>query len=344
VALEAVWLLCLAAVGCFAAVRGAEALGPLFFGDGSQFSLLPPHGDLPRPPSAFVDRTAPEMFLGMSDELLLDRVQNQDIVATKLNRGGSSLSFRLDLADGSRAAFKPAQTNLQTIPRKEIAAYRIARLLGLHAVPPAAPRRVSRKELLDNLHPKSQPDLPRILSETIFDRAGKTAGMVQYWIPRIVDSGLDTPEGLARTRRWLTIGNPVPREDWDMAAQVSSNIVFDFIIANPDRHSGGNMKMSPDGSLLYYMDNTMAFFLSHQGPPGNRSQLAGTQRFSNGLFDALGRITEEGLREALGRSAPAGEILTPAEIRAVVARRRFVAQHISRLVSTHGRDEVLVFP
>ena len=66
----------------------------------------------------------------MSDELLLERVRNQPIVRFKVNHGGSSMSFRVDFADGSRAAWKPIQTNLQTIPRKEVAAYRLNRLLG----------------------------------------------------------------------------------------------------------------------------------------------------------------------------------------------------------------------
>ena len=88
----------------------------------------------------------------MSDELLLDRIRSLPIKRFKLNHGGSSLSFRVEFSDGSRAAWKPAQTNMQTIPRKEIAAYRLNRLLGLNAVPPAAPRAVTRDELFEHLH------------------------------------------------------------------------------------------------------------------------------------------------------------------------------------------------
>src|SRR3954468_7257762 len=50
-------------------------------------------------------------FLGMSDDLLLTRMRTQPPTRFKLNRGGSSLSFRVDFADGSRGAFKPLQTN-----------------------------------------------------------------------------------------------------------------------------------------------------------------------------------------------------------------------------------------
>ena len=106
------------------------------------------------------------------------------IARVKVNRGGSSLSFRVDFADGSRAAFKPAQTNLQTIPRKEVAAYRLNRLLGMNAVPPALPRDVSREELLDRLHPESAASLPRIQAETIFNPAGQDRRRVLLLDPR----------------------------------------------------------------------------------------------------------------------------------------------------------------
>src|SRR5437763_322769 len=42
-------------------------------------------------------------FLGMKDELLLERLRTGQVVRAKLNKGGSSISFRLDFADGSRA-------------------------------------------------------------------------------------------------------------------------------------------------------------------------------------------------------------------------------------------------
>src|SRR6185369_15401698 len=100
------------------------------------------------------------------------------------------ISFRVDFADGSRAAWKPTQTNLQTVPRREVAAYRLNRLLGLDAVPPAALRAVSRDELFAHLHPDSLPSLPRIQAETVFGANGETLGAASYWIPVIRDSGL----------------------------------------------------------------------------------------------------------------------------------------------------------
>ena len=284
-------------------------------------------------------------FLGMSDELLLERVRSQPIARFKLNHGGSSLSFRVEFADGSRAAWKPMQTNTQSIPRKEVAAYRLNRLLGLHAVPPAAPRAVTREELFGHLHAESLQYLPRIKAETVFGPDGRTIGTASYWIPIIKDSGFDTPEGRKQTQAWLTIGQPIPEDRLSMAAQVSTLVVFDFLTSNPDRYSGGNMKMSEDGKQLYFMDNTMSFYVDGNGNERNREVLFRTQKFSRALYEALGKITVPNLQRALAEELGTPyEILTPAEISAVVSRRAVVQRYIADLIAQQGEKNVLVFP
>ena len=307
---------------------------------------LPERDDLPEIGDLRVSLESSGTFLGMSDELLLERVRTQPMVRFKLNHGGSSISFRVDFADGSRAAWKPTQTNTQTIPRKEIAAYRLNRLLGLNAVPPAAPRAVSHDELLSHLHPDSLEYLPRIKAETIFNPAGIAYGTASYWIPIIKDSGFDTPDGQRLTTAWLTVGGePIPPDRASMAKQVSDLIVFDFLTSNPDRYSGGNMKMSPDGTELFYMDNTMSFFVDPAGPEKNREVLFRTQRFSKSLYEALDRVTVPTLQRALAQEPGATyDILTPAEIAAVVGRRQAIQQHVRELIAKLGAHEVLFFP
>jgi hypothetical protein len=306
-----------------------------------QYPLRQP---LSQPPEPALASDASGTFLGMSDDLLLARLRAAKITRTKVNKGGSSLSFRLDFADGSRAAFKPAQTNLQTIPRKEVAAYRLCRLLGLVGVPPAIPRAVTRDELLVNLHPDSVPALPRIKAETLFNPQGKTLGAASYWIPEIRDSGLDTPEGMKKAAAWLSQDTEIPEDEHDMAVQFSALVVFDFLTANPDRWSGGNIKMSPEGDRLYFMDNTMAFFLGAEGPERNRLWLERTQRFSRSLITNLGRLGQAKLERLLGPDVDGQEILTTSEIRAVLLRRDAVRRHVDALIALHGEAKVLVFP
>lgn len=282
-------------------------------------------------------------FLGMSDELLLDRIRKQPATRLKLNHGGSSLSFRVDFADGSRAAWKPVQTNAQTVPRKEVAAYRLNRLLGLDAVPPAAPRAISKEDLFGKLHPDTLPALPRIRAETIIGPNGQVAGEASYWIPVIKDSDLDTLEGHQQITTWLTQGEAIPFERRAFMAQVAIMIVFDFLTANPDRYSGGNMKTSEDGSRLFFMDNTMSFFLDPQGTEKNRALLFRQQKFSRRVHQALALIDVPTLRRMFHE--PDGtEILTDAEIRAVVQRRESVERYVADLVKQYGDKRVFAFP
>ena len=197
----------------------------------------------------------------------------------------------------------------------------------------------------EHLHPDSLEALPRIKAETVFGPNGRTIGTASYWIPIIKDSGFDTPEGRQLGQVWLSQGQPVPAERVPMAAQLSDLVVFDFLTANPDRYSGGNMKMSPDGRQLFFMDNTMSFFVDPDGNQRNREALQKTQRFSRALYEALGRITgptlEKALTEEMGTPY---EILTPAEIAAVVSRRDAVHQHVDGLIAEFGERKVLVFP
>ena len=114
-----------------------------------------------------VAHNASGTFLGVRDDLLVYPILEGHPIRVKLNRGGSSISFRVDFDTGARAAFKPDQTNMQTVPRYEVAAYRLNRLLGLNRVAPAVPKTLSYDELLADLVPDSNSFLPRIDAEVL---------------------------------------------------------------------------------------------------------------------------------------------------------------------------------
>src|SRR5687768_5121913 len=90
----------------------------------------------------------PKTIFGKSDSELLEPLGDGTVTKIKLNRGGTSLSLRLDFSNGTRAAFKPEQTFPQSDPRREIAAYRIDRLLGIGHVAPCKPIAIPYKELI----------------------------------------------------------------------------------------------------------------------------------------------------------------------------------------------------
>lgn len=279
-------------------------------------------------------------FLGMKDELLMERMKRGEIVQAKLNKGGSSISFRLDFADGSRCAFKPEQTNPQTVPRKEVASYRINRLLGLNRVPPATTRTLHKDELLGKLPGEAQFLATRIMAETLFDEEGFTRGEVSYWIPTILDSHLDTTENQLTWWKWMTVGEEIPTDKVELMAQLSDLLLLDLLTNNSDRFSGGNLMMSKDGRILFYMDNTFGFQIEPEGHIRCRTALQRCQKFSRKMVDALRRLDLTSLRAAL--EAEPG-VLSDVEMRSVLARRDVALQYIDKLIAQSSVDDVLVF-
>ena len=123
--------------------KATEVAGGYLTGsEASAATPLVPLGPVATPvrlPRSYLEvaRRPIESVYGAPDDELLAPLGASKVTRIKLNHGGTSLSLRLDFASGARAAFKPEQTHPQSDPRREIAAYRIDRLLGIGHVPPA---------------------------------------------------------------------------------------------------------------------------------------------------------------------------------------------------------------
>jgi hypothetical protein len=339
-------LLEVAAVGGagFLVVAGARAVGSGFSSADARSMrstvVLPVEPAPLEPEPVDIASDAAGTFLGMNDELLMDRMRAGEIVKAKLNKGGSSISFRIDFSDGSRAAFKPEQINPQTVPRKEIAAYRLNRLLGFNRVPPATRRTLHRDDLVGKLPPEAAFLATRIDAETTFDEEGFTRGEMSYWIPTIVDSHLDTLENVLLWWRWMTVGEEIPPEKVELMAQLSSLLIFDLLQNNSDRFSGGNLMTSPDGRILYWMDNTFGFQVEDQGHLRCRTYFTRCQKFSRRMVEAIRRLDLSSLRNAM---APDTGVLSEPELRSVLARRDVALKYIDGLIAQFGAEKVLVF-
>lgn len=288
------------------------------------------------------------MFLGVSDDVLLDPLRDSPIAKVKFNRGGSSLSLRIDFENGARAAFKPKQTNLQSVPRREVVAFRINRLLGLSSVPPAIGRSFDVNEVLGNLHAESQYFRPRLQAEMV-QKGGMVTGELSWWIPeikrgRIDGYEMDSMEGIVSWKRYLTRGAKVPKRDRALVSQISDMVLFDFIINNPDRWSGGNARVSEDQRLLYFMDNTMSFGDDLDGHPKARVYFERCQKFSRSLVTRLRNLKESEILEVLADSGPFPFLLRDPEVAALLARRDVALEYIDALIQKHGDGTILVFP
>ena len=304
---------------------------------------ITPHTELEVPAET------PTMFLGVADDVLLAPLRDSPIKEVKFNKGGSSISLRIDFENGARAAFKPRQTNWQSVPRREVVAFRINRLLGLGSVPPAIGRRFQLSELLGALHPESRFFRPRLKAEMI-QSDGWVTGELSWWIP-VIERGkvdgfeIDSMEGIVSWKRYLAIGAKIPDRDLVLIQQISDMVLFDFIISNPDRWSGGNARVSEDQRVLYFMDNTLSFGDRPDGHPKARTYFERSQTFSRSLVARLRTLRESEVRDVLKRDVePFDYFLRDAEIKALLSRRDRALEYIDTLIRQYGEDAVLAFP
>ena len=294
---------------------------------------------------------APTVF-GAPDEVLLAPLGATPVTRVKLNHGGTSLSLRVDFASGARAAFKPQQIFPQSDPRKEIAAYRIDRLLGLGHVPPARPIALPITSLIAAADPDVRDyTTGRITSEAIA-KDGIVRGELSWWIPELRDIKIgpyriDEKDGKELWESYLQAGAHIPPELAPLLAQISACVLFDVLIDNSDRWSGNNTKGSPDGKTLYFMDNTLAFSEFKLGHETNLTPLYKIQVFPRRLIARLRALTYDQLEAALSGGddgAGLGPLLEPAEIQAILARRDHLLRYVDALVADLGEDAVLALP
>jgi len=303
--------------------------------------------ELPAPPPGQVEPGLPAWNRGGHDDAAaLAPLRTGRITRVKFNRGGTSLSLRLEFDNGARAAFKPEQVHLQSTPRREIAAYRLDRLLGINRVPPAVGRTFSVEEVIAAVAPR---DRARLQAEGVA-RKGTYRGELSWWIP-VIENGqvagfqMDDTDGIVTWRRFLRAGAEIPAADVALVRQISDMIAFDFLLDNTDRWSGSNAKVSEDGTVLYFMDNTMAVTANRKAHRKSHTYLSRVETFSRRLIGQIRALTEEQVRGVLEHDTEPFEYLaTDKEIAALMSRRDKLLEYVDALIAEHGEDEVLAFP
>jgi hypothetical protein len=302
----------------------------------------------PPPPSARVV----ESVYGVPDTELLAPVGQGKVTKIKLNHGGTSLSLRVDFESGARASFKPEQIHPQSDPRREIAAYRLDRLLKIGRVPPAKSFTVKVADLLAATEPSHRSYIAaRLAEESLIQKGGILRGELSWWVPEIKLAKLgkhriDEKEGKEAWIAALKIGSQLAPEQRDFIAQISAVILFDVLIDNPDRWTGANTVMSPDGKTLFFMDNTMSFSRFGFGHRMNLLTLRRTQLFPRGLVERIRGLTAETIASAISTGEDDGlaPLLDEKELAAILVRRDNMLRYIDQLIAEHGEDVVLAFP
>ena len=305
-------------------------------------------------PSAELHVTPPELSTTVfpaPDDVLLAPLGKTPVAHVKLNHGGTSLSLRVEFASGARAAFKPQQVHPQSDPRKEIAAYRIDRLLRIGHVAPAIPIALAVDDVIAAAEPAYRDyTAGRIASEAIA-HDGLVRGELSWWIPEIRDITLagvrvDDDDGMTQWEEELQVGGHMLPEHREMLAQLAACLIFDVLIDNADRWSGNNTKGSTDNKTLYFMDNTLSFSLFTWGHETNLKPLRKVQVFPRALVERVRSLTLPQLAAALEQTDDAGmgPLLSEGEQRALIARRDHLLAYIDDLIAEFGDDTVLALP
>lgn len=348
-------------LGLTACSQGSElSLSPLWAATASA-SDAPRHAPLARQPLARRALPAPvpaplrpapappEFFAGT---LLL-----QEDILRELSRarflsfrpvGKTSVVFRSGLESPLRAAFKVATARRPVGPSAEIAAYRLARCLGLANVPPALHRRVSRRELQRGLEPAFLSRWPALEQRLLVAADGFVDGAAIFWVDGLRDLGIEPPREAARVIAWLQVGAEIPPAKQQLAGQLSTLFAFDYLIGNWDRWSGGNLKGDDAGELVYVRDHDSSF-ANRIGEGLARRILEPTrktQRYSRSFVHALTVLTPEGFARELAQDPGLqGQLaLDPRALVGVFDRRDTLLSHIAALVDEHGEAQVLAFP
>jgi hypothetical protein len=260
--------------------------------------------------------------------------------------GSTSITFQVDLAGPIDAAFKPESRFHPRGWLVEVAAYRVGRALGLDNVPPAVLRSMDRGQLRRRLEGTSVSlddlanDLPASGSEV--------RGAFVYWVPGMLRSDLDTADGIARWSGWLATrgaaeATEIPAEHRALARDISNALVFDYLIGNRDRWSGGNARPLPTGRLVI-RDHNLAFPATlAAGVHARMSEtLRRTSRFSRSVVERIEALDEASLRETVADRSPES-LLDARQLAGVLERRAALLTYVGALVEAHGEAAVLSF-
>jgi hypothetical protein len=259
--------------------------------------------------------------------------------------GHTSVVFKLKLEGGAQAAYKPHSHRGGARYRGEIAAYRLARALGLANVPPALPRSFAWTELYAALGGEATDAGKLFKEETTGDGSGNVRGAIIPWIDRLTFVPLDAEPRRSSWRAWLAVGGNIPEDQKKLAGQISTMIVFDYLTGNWDRWSGGNIGMQEGGQTLLFIDNDGAFF----DPPPPRplavqfGLLKDDARFSRSFVAALRALAPGTARAAMGEDGPGEALLTTRVLDGLETRRKAALVLIDAKIASNGEDKVLVF-
>ena len=263
--------------------------------------------------------------------------------------GTSSVVLRASLDAPFRAALKLASHDLPMAPATEAAAYRLSRCLGLTTVPPAVLRRLPYRDVERAIDPRHIERWAELALRVTVDSGSQLEGAAIFWVEGLRDLSIAGREDRQPVLQVLLQGSVVAAEQQLMAAQLSDLSVFDLLLGNGDRWSGGNVQGDASGQWLYIRDHDHAFATHLRSDVEARliTQIGQVQRFSRGLIARVRALTAADFEREWTKDpllATRGAWLRERVLPGVFARRAKLLDHVQGLVLRHGEEAVLSFP
>ena len=279
----------------------------------------------------------------------VDQDEIIEVISTAKSRsfkpvGHSSVVLRMRTVAHVTAALKVRSKAIENGYRYEIAAYRISRLLGLDNVPPAIYRRVAWHEVQNRFHEDKLDQRASIRRHVLWDDDGSAPAAAVYWVKGMRSIGL---EDRSNWESWLRDGE-IPESRAALARDLSTMAVFDFLIGNWDRFSGGNLPIDSSRERAILRDNDRSFSnpLHERRYESLLDGLTGASRFSKSLVRHLSNLDERSLRAELAKdpSQATQPLLNDAQIADLLERRATILSYIAAMIEERGESQVLFFP
>ncbi len=287
-------------------------------------------------PSVAVADAAPPPELDLAPYLVAKPTSVKSI-------GHTSVVLKVELSGGLTAAFKPESKRGHSRYRGEIAAYRLGRALGLRNVPPAIGRTFDATALKAAATKNAK--ALSLYDDEVVAHAGYVRGALMPWIASLEFLPIETDPWRVKWTKWLAADQEMPVTDKDLAAQISTLVVFDTITGNWDRWSGANVGIDKATNTLLFVDNDGAFFEPAPAAPlaAQLARLAKVDRYSLRFIAAVRALEPIALSDAIGEEVPGTPLLGPKTLASADERRRRVLAIIDEKIAKLGFATVFAF-
>lgn len=302
-------------------------------------------GSLPRPSGAhhagFAGPVDPA-----KDKQWVERLASAPITEITRNPGGATITLRVRFGDGNRAVWKPEQKHSASNFRAEIAAYHLDRIVGFSRTAAVVGRSLGYPHVLEQLEASgADADFIERFRAEVPARDGRVAGALIAWHAGKLTSA-EPPKGWTEG---LRSKDPVREELAKRLPEWSDLVVFDFLIDNTDRWSGGNV-LSLGGGALIFLDNA-AGFAPWRASKGETtlSRVEPICRFRRATIETLRALgptapAESRLGARLEHSLandPLAPVLGKAQFHALDTRVERLLEHVARCSEELGDEVVL---